>query len=683
MRSQRSSAVVYSGGLDLVTPPLQVAPGRLINAKNYECDLNGGYRVFAGFERVDGRTSPTGGSWTVLGVTDVTGFVLGETVTGGTSSATGELIAIGAAELYMASVVGTFVDAEALTAPSASDTSNTDPFEDVTLSDDVSFNDVRYQKELHYRDLISAVPGIGPVRGVHRHLGELIAIRDFDGSEARMYRATASGWAQVVLGHIAYFDNRINKPESGVPAPGVIVINDSNGNEADLVAVVWVTVAELEGYAVIQNYTAGFLEGDTIREDTTAIGTLTTDAVPITLLPGGRFEFVSHNFFGETSTYDVYGCDGVNPAFRYAPDTQYFTPIYTDQANPTIDIPSSIAVYRNHLFVGYDRGIIRNSEPGDPLLWDAAAGSIEIGVGAAVTGFDPTPKSLSVMTSRTTYALTGTISENFELDVSSTLTGARPHTIQHLGTTYMLDDRGVIELSRVQAFGNFENATVSRAIEPLIRRLRPTIIASTVSRSKNIYRLFAADGRGLSMTLQDNNVVSFSAWDVDRAVSCTANGEDETGAERTYFGSDDGFVYEMDRGRSFDGDEKEAWLQPAHHFLDSPTVIKRFYRMFIDAVVSGESSMTVFAEFSLGASSTLPTEQIVATFRGSESAWDVGLWDVALYDGRLSADTHIELTGSGDAISTIFYSFSATDDIAILKDVVYHYKLRRAMRGSR
>ena len=54
-----------------------------------------------------------------------------------------------------------------------------------------------------------------------------------------------------------------------------------------------------------------------------------------------------------------------------------------------------------------------------------------------------------------------------------------------------------------------------------------------------------------------------------------------------------------------------------------------------------------------------------------------------MYDARLSADTHVELTGSGDAIGVIFYNKSATDDIITLKDVIYHYKFRRNIRGAR
>lgn len=678
MRRQDITPVIYGGGLDLVTPSIQVDPGRLLNVKNYECDLNNGYRQLGGFERVDGLTSPTRGEWQALQVADTTGFVIGETATGGTSGATGVILLVSSATLYLVAVVGTFVDTEAITSPSASSTATSDPFINVTLDDDFTFNAVRYAKEIYYRDLISAVPGVGGILGIHRHLDKLYAFRNFDGSEARMYEATASGWVQKTLGHIVFFDTGVAEPTATE-----ITINDGVGNTATLVEVVYTTVAKTAGYMILDGFTVGFAVASIITEGVTALATVTVAPVQLTLLPDGRYEMLSHNFTGGVSTYRIYGCDGVNPAFTFYTDTDRYVPVFTDQQFQSIDTPTFTAVYRNHWFLGFARGIMRNSEPGDPLLWDAAAGTVEIGVGAEITGFDPTPLSLTVTTRRMTYALTGQIKANFTLDVSSTQTGAAPYTVQHIGTTYMVDDRGIIELRRVQAFGNFENATVSRLVKPLIDVLRPDIIASTISRSKNLYRAITSAGRGISMTLQDGGVIGFGEFDLQRNVTVTANNEDETGAERIYFGADDGFVYEMDVGRSFDGDVKESWLQPTHHFLKSPTVLKRFYRMFLDAIIEGIATLDVYAEFSLGSPDIQPTTAQDGIFRGQRSPWDIALWDQAVFDTRLSADTEVELNGTGDAISVIFYSSSATDDIVTLKNVIYHYKSRRALRGSR
>lgn len=55
----RHKVVMLDGGLDLVTPPLFVEPGRLVDCLNYECVDKVGYKRIDGFERYDGAGSPS------------------------------------------------------------------------------------------------------------------------------------------------------------------------------------------------------------------------------------------------------------------------------------------------------------------------------------------------------------------------------------------------------------------------------------------------------------------------------------------------------------------------------------------------------------------------------------------------------------------------------------------------
>jgi hypothetical protein len=636
--------------------------------------------MMRGLERADGRDSPTRSPWSGISVTSGTGFVTGELVTGGATGACGVLVAVTANALYLVSVIGTFVVGESMTATSAATTSTSLAFQNITVDDDTTLAAVRFAKEEYFKAFIEAVPGIGAVRGVHRHFDKLYAMRDIDGTECGVYEATAAGWVRVPFGDILFFDTGL----AALPlneAPGT-VINDGTNN-ATIEAVVYETIAQTKGYIVVSGFTTGFVATDSILQGATPLATVSESAIPFVQKAGGRYESFSHNFFSSAATSEVHSVDGVNPAFVISPSRSHAHPVYTDQTNRTTDTPTFSAPYKSHWFVGYERGLLRNSEPNDPELWDAASGSVEIAVGAAVTGFDTTPSSLTVATRRITYAVTGSTIDDFIFDVTSAKTGGSPYTMQHIGTTYMLDDRGVIELSRTLAFGNFENATVSRKITPLLNRLRPLIIASTVSRANNVYRLIASNGRGLSMTLQEGDVIGFTEFDLQRGISCASNQEDENGEERSYVGGTDGFVYEWDVGQSYDGEAIERWLQPVNHFLGSPTALKRFYRAFIDTVLDGRATIQIYAELSSGTASKQPTLTQNKTLAGVESAWDIGLWDDAIFDAKFATDADIDLTGSGDSINLIFYNSSATDDPLILKDVVYHYKPRRMIRGSR
>lgn len=692
MKSKSFSSVILGGGLDVVTPPLLVAPGRVIQMKNFECDLNQGYKLFEGYERFDGQASPVDSSFWALELDSTTGGVIGATITGDSSGATGKIISISLSGFYIVDLSnGPFTPGESFIGPESGTVLSTEIENAVISLSDDDFNETRLVKEIYYRDLILAIPGTGNVLGIWRHLEHTIAFRNKVGNaESEMWRATSSGWVLVPLGHIVFF----NSAAMSILATVGATVSDGVSDTATIEAAIYNNVAENDdGYFVLSGFTAGFAVAANMTIFAQVVGTVSTAAAAITLLPDGRYEFRSHNFTGtigfgvDPDSYNVYGADGVNSGFEWWPSRNIYVPIYTDQAFRSIDFPTYVAIYKNQLFFGFERGIIRNSENGDPYDWDAASGTIEIGVGQVVTGFDEAPSALVITTRRITYSLTGESINDFILTVISQNTGAIAHTVQHLGTTYMLDDRGIIELLRVQAFGNFENATVSRLIQATVNNLRPTIVASTVSLKKNIYRLVSSSGQGISMTIQAEAEIAFGLFDLGLTVNCMINAEDENGGERIFFGDNQGFVYEMDKGRSFDGVIRQSYMQFAYHFLGSQTVKKRFYRMYFDMLVEGKGTISTIAAYSLGSrdvKSSLSISSDLETLVSLNSAWDVATWDVATWDGQVSiADVHIDLAGTGESISLTLFHNSAFDDIFTIQDVTYHYKKRAVLRGAR
>ncbi len=89
--TQRTFFFPLEGGLDLVTPAQRIKPGRVLGAKNYEPNDEGGYRRIKGYERFDGLPSPSGAEYAILNFDQGTGteLVAGDVIAGGTSGATG------------------------------------------------------------------------------------------------------------------------------------------------------------------------------------------------------------------------------------------------------------------------------------------------------------------------------------------------------------------------------------------------------------------------------------------------------------------------------------------------------------------------------------------------------------------------------------------------------------------
>ena len=679
MRNPVQGTVILGGGLDLITPPLAVPPGRLLQIKNFECDLNNGYRVSKGYERFDGRTSPAVSDYYVLQVESLTGWQVGEVITGGTSGATSQIFLKGASDLYITELAGAYEEDEELTGSISATTGvYTVSGKNILLNDTEVTNEVRYAKELYLRNKIQRVPGVGPVLGSFRHLDICLAARNFDATEARMYRSTASGWEQVAASYIAFFDS---VKDINLLVQGVTVSDGTN--TATLVSHSVRTTGSNNGYLVLSAYTAGFEDNATITVGGDTAVQLSADALLIKLQPNGRFEFLSHNFTGGPNRFRVYFCDGKNPTFEYDVQKNVISPIYTDQLNTGSDTPKFLVVYRNHLFLGFDAGLMRNSEPGDPYLWDAAAGTVEFSIGAPISGFDSTASALLIATSRDTFALTGQVAENFSLDTAADRVGARPYTLAHISTTYMLDNRGIVSLRRAQEFGNFLDSTISRLIQPLLTNLKTSIVSSTVVLTTNVYKLFTSDGRGISVTFQEGQAIGFGAFDLGVGVYTTSSAEDAAGEERILLSSTDGYVYELERGRSFDGLEKESWLRTVYHYLETPAFRKKFYRAFIGTVISGVATLKIGADFSLGSEDTNSLRTLNEKVSGQDGSWDIGLYDKAVFDGKIVGDIYLDLEGTGESISLTFNHKSATDDIFTIKDILYSYKLRRPQRARR
>ena len=55
----RTDTFILRGGLDQITPRLQLKPGVAIEAENFECAPDGGYTRIAGYERFAGGLTPS------------------------------------------------------------------------------------------------------------------------------------------------------------------------------------------------------------------------------------------------------------------------------------------------------------------------------------------------------------------------------------------------------------------------------------------------------------------------------------------------------------------------------------------------------------------------------------------------------------------------------------------------
>jgi hypothetical protein len=192
--------VYLKGGLDLITPTLALPAGVARDAYNFEASITGGYTRIAGYERYDGRQSPSSALYFALTVTLTGTITVGDSIVGGTSGESGTVIAVNGSDIYYTQATGAFLIGEAVEVASVSKgtIASLSATGTLTASQEAQYLGLAANV---YRALITVVPGSGPIRGVLELGGTVYAWRNNVGGTAMaIYGSSAAGWVIVPLG---------------------------------------------------------------------------------------------------------------------------------------------------------------------------------------------------------------------------------------------------------------------------------------------------------------------------------------------------------------------------------------------------------------------------------------------------------------------------------------------------
>lgn len=668
------------GGLDLLTPTLSLAPGVLREALNYEVSVTGGYRRVDGYERCDGRPNPSDASFSTISVTAIGTFAVGDTVTGLTSGAAGQIIAIDGLVLVMTKTTGAFQVAEAAQEGGVTQGTITALGGAVTNARDAAI--YRNAAADVYRADILMVPGSGPIRGVAYYGSTVYAWRNNAGGTAlALYKSTAGGWSLVPLGYELSFNTGL---AAGI-VEGDTVTGFTSGATGVVARVVVQTGAFAAGTAagrLILSSTAGvFVVAEQLRVAGTQRATSGGAAAAITLLPGGRVVTDEGSFGGAANARArLYGADGVNRGFEF--DGTVYVPIVTGM---TTDAPERVKVHQRHLFFSFGSSV-QHSGLGMQYTWAPLFGASEIALDDVVTDWVEQPGAqttgaLVIYCRNSTHVLYGTGTSTWNLTTFQQETGGIAHTAQVVGSAYVLDDRGVIELRATDAFGNFSDATLTANIRPWLQSRRNRATGSSVNREKNQYRVFFSDGSGLFITIVNGKKLGAMPVAFDHPVTCACNGETPDGAETNFFGSTDGFVYRLDAGTSYDGNPISATALLNFAPQGDSRVRKRYRKGSIE--IQGASYVELQVGYNLSYADPLVVDQgVVTTYANSFSApyWDSFIWDAFVWDGLTLSPSEIEITGQAENIAVRIDCNSDLFDAFTLNSLILHYSPGRGLR---
>jgi hypothetical protein len=519
-----------------------------------------------------------------------------------------------------------------------------------------------------------AVPaGSGPIRGVCWYSGFLYCFRDNVGATAgQMFKSSPTGWTLVSLNESVAFTNANTSVGDG----DIL----TQGSVTAAIQRVIVETGSLAsgtntGRLIISARAGGNFSAASATS--TGGGTITLSGVQTaqTLPAGGRYEFDVYNFFGGTNFKRMYGANGVGKAFEF--DGTCFAFINTTATN---DIPKFIKAHRKYLYVGIGSSLI-NSSIGNPYRWVTAEGAVDNAMGDDITGIVSLPgDALGIMCRNSSFQLNGASPTTWQTLPIRADVGCVPYTLQQMSDAYMLDDRGVTSISAVQEYGNFGDATLSKKIQKFIDKIRSKVVASYINRQKGHYILLMNDGQTLTMGVNNRQTTGFLEGLLPFIPSCAFSGEDDTGVERVFIGATNGFVYEMNKGSTFDGQPIEALCKIYYYNSKSPRIRKRYRKAIVEMVAELYSEMRFGAEYSYGSLDVEQTRTDTITQSGGGASWGAGNWNEFYWGLQDISQPEISLDGTGLNIALIFYSNTKLDFGHTLQGALMHYSMRRQQR---
>jgi hypothetical protein len=645
------------GGEDLITPSISVDPGRALLTHNYELDLQGRYRLIDGYEAFDGQPKPSEASYWILNFDAGSGEISVGDIVDGDGGASGEVLVVvvssgtwagtdAAGYLVLFNVTGIFVDDEDLDVSAVKKAEANGVATERGASTDTLDSTYLLAAIEATRADIAAVPGSGNILGVWQYGGVKYAFRNNSGGTAAvMHKSSASGWTECDLGESLPFDTGTAAFVEGETI--------TQGGVTSVCRRVYVTSGtwagnDAAGYFTITgraggNYGAGAITGSGSGA-ANATGIQTANAFS----PSGRFRFINHNFGGNTGTRRMYGCDSVNKAFEW--DGTYFIFITTGMSS---DVPINISAHRKHLFLAFAGGSVQHSGTGTPYVWSVVLGAAELGIGDEITGFLSLKSVLAIFARNSTHLLYGSSISDWDLKSHSDESGAIEWSTSKIGTGVYLDDRGLTTLSATERYGDFQANVISEYVEPFLKTMLGSVQTSVRVKEKNQYRIFFTNMQCLTMTMKGSKIVGFTRQLYDKLPVCVCSSENSSGEEEIYFGSTDGFVYQLDSGTSFNGNAITAIIKLHFNHLKSPTIVKRIRHITLELDSPIDTYINASIEFDYGKEDG---QSGFFELDAPGGIWDIDLWDAFVWSGQSTSSAPIDVDGSAQNFSLTLYS---------------------------
>lgn len=371
---------------------------------------------------------------------------------------------------------------------------------------------------------------------------------------------------------------------------------------------------------------------------------------------GGTIRGADFNFDG---THRIFFVDGVNGPGIFEDDTDTMT--FPSGYPADVVGAKYVAQFKNAIFVAKGTKLIF-SAPFSYTDFSAASGGGVINIAHTITGIIAFREQLIVFSRNKIVRLVGDTIENFTLQpIAEDIGCIDGDTIQEVGGDVMfLAPDGLRTLSATERIGDFGLDVASKSIKKDIDRFvqLSSTFCSVVLREKAQYRVFGYitseqkdTAKGIIGTkFVDQGGTGFS-WAETKGIKARVSDSRYTDlGEIIVFANEDGYVYRLEQGSSFDGSNIEAIYQSPFMPINDPQIRKTFHRLtlFVDPDGLFEFELSIRLDFE--PPSVIQPDSIMVTTSGTSVSLYGGsgtVYGVSLYGQVLEKEYRNLIIGSG------------------------------------
>ncbi len=624
----------FRGGLVSNLSPLQQGtqlPGSARFLKNFEPSTDGGYRRIEGYAKYSNQFVPAYGEPKVQG-----------------ASQTGTTLVI--ANIYTAPVAGSTFTITGVTGTYT------------VASGGVSFSSSNKEATLTLTTALASSPAdkasvvftshTGLVKGVVVWNGNVMSYRNSD-----------------IYTSIGVVHTKISKPSYGTVLVAGASQTGATLNVDGLTGVPQIgdtfSIAGVEKvYTVLAVPTV--TSGAAALSIYPSLASSPADNAALTMLScdrsgGGKLRVTKYRVNGVDK---VAGVDGTNSPFIWDGTT------FTELTNAPTDVvgASFITYHKNQMFFAKGETLTFTS-PYTDSDFSAANGSGVINIGGLITGIIEFREALVIFTDKTISQLVGNTLQDFVLQPVTKKVGCvAPDTIQEIGGDILfLGPEGLRLFGATDRTGDFNMGVVSKPIQNEMTGLISSSesFASCVIKQKSQYRIFGynsvlttgAGVLGTQMVGDNTSAISWAELSGIKAYVADSDYKDQT--ETVVFANNDGYLYQMEKGNSFDGKNIKALFYTPFVYINDPRIRKTFYKMFLYTDPDGGMTMSVNLKLDFDTKDSVQPETIflsnetgVADFYGGSGA----RYGTTLYGNKLMKQFESQIIGSAFNVSLQFES---------------------------